>query len=746
MNNRAYYTPGEEKEMQRQLDEIFRVSYQKINKKDKELIQKAFETAKEAHREQRRKSGEAYMFHPLAVAKIVAERIGLGATSIAAALLHDTVEDTELTVDDIRRDFGDKIAQIVEGLTKIKNIPMGQSDTDTSLQAENFRKLILTLNEDVRVILIKIADRLHNLQTLESMAPHKQQKIASETLYIYAPLAHRFGLYDIKTELEDLSLKYLEPEIYNEIVRKLKETKEQREKYIKKFTDIVKEELKPLKIKFTVTGRPKSIYSIYKKMKTKKVEFEEIYDILAIRIVYKGHPNVSIDRSIAWNIMSLLVHRFKHNPDRMRNWLEMPRSTGYEALHITVLGPENKWVEVQIRSERMNEIAEKGYAAHYKYKQGHDEGQELGIERWLNQLQEILNEPVENTSELLDDIRLNLYSEEINVLTPKGDVISLPKGATVLDFAFHIHTDIGMHTRAARVNGRIVPLNYVLNSGDVVEIITSNQQTPKHAWLNLTITGRARSKIKAYLRQKENQIVNEGKEILQRKLRHLKREFNEKTLNELQKYFKLKTSRDLFYKVGIGEISNEQLKAFVKSQNSVLRKLLKTPWPKRKPQPPVAPPRPDEGAPNYDMIVFGPDEQRLDYTLANCCNPLPGDDIFGFITINEGIKVHKKNCPNAIYLQSRYAHRIIPAMWIDSSKQEFKVRLQITGADRPGIVADITDLIARRLGYKMRHVEFDDQNGVFKGNITVYLQNTNQLKDLTLQLKQIEGVEDVKKL
>ncbi len=739
------YTPQEEQRMREQLDEIIRVSYQKIDEKDKDLVVKAFETAKEAHQHQRRKSGEAYMFHPLAVAKIVAERIGLGATSIAAALLHDTVEDTELTVDDIRLHFGDKIARIVEGLTKIKNIPIGQSDTDTSLQAENFRKLILTLNEDVRVILIKIADRLHNLQTLGSMPRHKQEKIASETLYIYAPLAHRFGLYNIKTELEDLSLKYLEPEIYNEIVRKLKETREQREEYIRKFTEIVEKDLKEFNIEFTITGRPKSIYSIYKKMKTKRVKFEEIYDILAIRIIYKGHPVVKIDRSIAWNIMSVVTYRFKHNPERMRNWIVQPKSTGYEALHITVLGPGNKWVEVQIRSERMNEIAERGYAAHYKYKQGQDEAQELGIERWLNQLQEILNEPVENTSELLDDIRLNLYSEEINVLTPKGDVISLPKGATVLDFAFHIHTQVGMHTRAARVNGRIVPLNHVLNSGDLVEIITSNQQTPKHAWLNITKTGRARSKIKAFLRQQENQIVNEGKEILQRKLRHLKMDLNEKNVNALQKYFKLKNSRDLFYKVGIGEITNDQLKAFAKSQSSVFRKLLQNPWPRKKTIQPSTPKVPDD-APNYDMIVFGPDEQHLDYTLANCCNPLPGDDIFGFVTINEGIKVHKKTCPNAIYLQSRYAHRIIPAIWIDSSKQEFKVRLRISGADRPGIVADITDLIARQLQFKMRHVDFDDQNGVFTGNITVYLQNTNQLKTLTLRLQQIEGVEKVEKL
>ncbi len=738
------YTAEEERQLERELKALLRSSYQKIGRKDRELIRKAFETAKEAHKHQRRKSGEAYMFHPLAVAKIVAERIGLGAVSVAAALLHDTVEDTELTVDDIRLHFGEKIAQIVEGLTKIQNIPLQADKDDTSLQAENFRKLILTLNEDVRVVLIKIADRLHNLQTLGSMRRDKQEKIASETLYIYAPLAHRFGLYDIKTELEDLSLKYLEPETYRSIKQKLAETKQEREAYLQRFTQLLEPELDKLGIPYSITGRTKSIYSIYRKMKTKNVDFHEIYDIFAIRIIYKGDPDIKKDRALAWNFYAAVQNLFPPNPERMRDWLNRPRSTGYEALHVTVLGPENRWVEVQIRSERMNEIAEKGYAAHYKYKHGKDETRELGIDRWLNQLQEILNEPVGNATELLDDIRLSLYSEEINVLTPKGDVISLPKGATALDFAFHIHTDIGMHTRAARVNGRIVPLNYVLNSGETVEIITSPQQKPKHSWLNLTVTGRARSKIKAFLRQEENRIVEEGKETIVRKLRHLKIDFNEKVLNDLQKYFKLKNSRDLFYKAGSGEITNENLKAFAKNQRNVFIKLLQSPWNRKKQ--PEKPKTSTEPEINYDMIVFGPEEQRLDYSLANCCNPLPGDDIFGFVTINEGIKVHKVTCPNAIHLRSRYAHRIITARWIDSTRQEFKVHLKIVGADRSGIVSDITDVVSRKLQYKMSHVEFDDKNGVFEGKISVYLRNTAQLKELTLRLKEIEGVEKVIKL
>jgi len=737
------YTAEEEKLMKRKLNKIIRSSYQPLDKKDIALIKKAFHVAKEAHAHQRRKSGEPFIFHPLEVAHIVAEKIGLDAVSIASALLHDTVEDTEITTDYLRREFGEKITQIVDGLTKIKKLP---KDKDFSIQAENFRKLILTLNEDVRVILIKIADRLHNMRTMDSMPRHKQEKIASETLYIYAPLAHRLGLYEIKTELEDLSLKYIDPEAYREITHKLKETEAERKKYIKKFTALVEEKLKDLNIEFQIVGRPKSVFSIYRKMREKNVDFEEIYDIFAIRIIYKS-PDKKKEKSLAWNIFSVLTDQFKYNHDRVRNWIDRPRSTGYQALHVTVLGPDNKWVEVQIRSERMNEIAEKGYAAHYKYKQGGDEAEEIGIDKWLSQLQEILKNPEGDALDFLDDIRLDLYSEEIHVLTPKGDVISLPKGATVLDFAFHIHTEVGMHTRAAEVNGRIVPLNYVLNSGDMVNIITSPTQKPRQSWLNITKTGRARSKIKSYLRQEEKEIINEGKEILKRKLRHLKLKDNEKTIGELQKYFKLNTSKELFYKIGTGEIGNKELKSFVNAKNNFFLKIFQ-PWGRKKGA--AKKKEQKESTPadtiNYDIIVFGEEDQHLDYTLANCCNPLPGDDIFGFVTVNEGVKVHKKTCPNAIYLQSRYAHRIIPARWTDSTKQTFKVKLRITGADRQGIVADITRLVSLDLGFRLAHVEFDDKNGFFDGMIIVDLQNTAQLKELILRLKEIEGVDKIEKL
>ncbi|NPA42766.1 MAG: bifunctional (p)ppGpp synthetase/guanosine-3',5'-bis(diphosphate) 3'-pyrophosphohydrolase [Chlorobi bacterium] len=742
MQTQTAYTPAEERRMERKLEEILNSSYQPLDESGRQLIRKAFETAKEAHARQRRKSGEPFIFHPLEVAHIVAEQIGLDATSIAAALLHDTIEDTDITAGYIRREFGEKITQIVEGLTKIKKLP---KDKDFSIQAENFRKLILTLNEDVRVILIKIADRLHNMRTMDSMPRHKQEKIASETLYIYAPLAHRMGLYQIKTELEDLSLKYIDPEAYDEIVRKLKETEEDRRRYIEKFAGLVDARLKELGISYTITGRPKSIFSIYRKMKEKKVDFEDIYDIFAIRIIYKP-PEPRKEKMLAWDILSTLTDQFKYNPNRMRNWLDWPRSTGYQALHITVLGPDDKWVEVQIRSERMNEIAEKGYAAHYKYKQGSDEAEELGVEKWLSQLQEILKNPEGNALDFLDEIRLDLYSDEIHVLTPKGDVVSLPKGATVLDFAFHIHTEVGMHTRAAEVNGRIVPLNYVLNSGDLVHIITSPQQKPRQSWLNIATTGRARNKIKAYLRQQEKEIIQEGKEILRRKLRHLKLKTDDKIIGQLQKYFKLPTSKDLFYKVGTGEIGNKELKAFVNAKNNFFLKFFQSPWKRKKePEKKKVAPAPVEEV-NYDLIVFGQEDQRLDYTLANCCNPLPGDEIFGFVTVNEGIKVHKKTCPNAIFLRSRHAHRIIPARWTDSTKQTFKVKLKITGADRPGIVADITRLVSLDMGYRLVRVEFDDKSGFFEGTIIVDLQNTAQLKELMLRIKEIEGVEKIEKI
>ncbi len=724
----------ENKAIAREYKELLRISYQTLSEDDKKLIRKALDVAVDAHKDQRRKSGEAYIFHPIAVAKIVASEIGLGATSIAAALMHDVVEDTDITVEDIERMFNPKIAKIVEGLTKIAKV---KTDENISLQAENFRKMLLTLNDDVRVILIKIADRLHNMQTMESMVDYKQAKIASETLYIYAPLAHRLGLYNIKTQLEDLGLKYTEPEVYYDIVSKIKETKEQQDAYIQYISDTLKASLDKENIQYTIKGRPKSIFSIWKKMKTQNVTFDEVYDKFAIRIVYKCEP--SQEKFVAWKIYSIVTDHYRPSPNRLRDWISAPKSTGYEALHITAMGPKGRWVEVQIRSERMDEIAERGYAAHYKYKQGTTE--ENSLDLWLNLLREALENQETNAVDFVEDFKMNLYSKEIYVFTPKGEIRSLPKGATALDFAFSIHSEIGVKTRGARVNGKLVPLNYELKSGDQIEIITSPNQKPTVNWVDYVTTSRAKNKIRSVLNEDVKKIGEEGKEILERKLRHLKVPFNEKTVNELVVFFRLKTSLDLFYRIGIGSIDNQQLKDFVAQKNSTFLNFFKKI--KRSPSANPEEIQKDEISKNYDLLVFGPEEEKLDYKLASCCNPIPGDPVFGFVTINEGIKVHKKDCPNAISMQAHYAYRIMQAKWIDSSQQEFKVSLQITGMDSLGLTNEITRVISNNMHVNIQSISLSSQAGIFKGNIVVVVQNNTVLKRLVDNIKKIDGIEKV---
>ncbi|NOQ92725.1 MAG: RelA/SpoT family protein, partial [Flavobacteriaceae bacterium] len=559
----------EKKEIAIRYKHMLEDTYQTLSKEDKVLIRKAFDLAAEAHKDQRRKTGEPYVFHPIAVAKIVANEVGLGANSISAALLHDVVEDTEYTFADLEQIFGKTITKIVNGLTKISRI---QSDQDVSIQAENFRKMLLTLNDDVRVILIKIADRLHNMQTLGSMRADKQVKIASETLFIYAPLAHRLGLYNIKTELEDLGLKYTETEVYNDIFNKITDSKEEQEKYIESFTNTIKESLDKEGFKYVIKGRTKSIYSIRKKMHNQGVSFEEVYDKFAIRIIYDA--KLKEEKFDAWKIYSIVTDHFSPNPKRLRDWISQPKSTGYESLHITVMGPKGKWVEVQIRSARMDEIAEKGYAAHFKYKHGVQK--ESGLEDWINRLRESLENPDINAVDFVEQFKLNLYAKEIYIFTPNGDIKSLPKGSTAIDFAFAIHTEVGTHCRAAKVNGKLVQLSYILKSGDQVEIITAANQKPKLAWLDIVKTARAKSKIKSTLKEDEKIIANEGKEILNRKLRHLKIKFNEKTINELVNFFSLKTSFDLFFRVGNGSIDNQQLKKYANQKSNALMHFFKS--------------------------------------------------------------------------------------------------------------------------------------------------------------------------
>ncbi|MDG1714970.1 RelA/SpoT family protein [Lacinutrix sp.] len=720
---------------------LLKVSYTSLSTDDKKLIRKAFEVAVDAHKTQRRKSGEAYIFHPIAVARIVASEIGLDATSIAAALLHDVVEDSEdYTVKDIENLFGQTVARIVDGLTKISSLSK-EKDMDVSLQAENFRKMLLTLNDDVRVIIIKIADRLHNMQTMDSMRPDKQEKIASETLYIYAPLAHRIGLYNIKTELEDLSLKYTEPEIYNDILLKTKESKQDQDAYIQEFNSVIKTSLDKENLNYEIKGRPKSIFSIKRKMEKQGVSYDEVYDKFAVRIIYKSDKEN--EKFLAWKIYSVVTDHFRPNPTRLRDWISSPKSTGYEALHITVMGPKSRWVEVQIRSERMNEIAEKGYAAHYKYKNNDDK--EDNLDMWINRLQEALENHSTNAVDFVEQFKLNLYSKEIFVFTPKGDLKSLPKGATPLDFAFSIHTEVGMKTRGAKVNGKLVPLSHELNSGDQVDILTSDNVKPNPNWLDYATTSRARGKIKSLLREDEKLIAEEGKEILRRKLKQLKIILNEKSVNEMVNHFKLKTSLDLFYRVGIGSISNPMLKDYAASRSNALVSFLKNKI-NRKNTISKEELEKDEITSKYDMLVFGKDEQTLDYTLAVCCNPIPGDAVFGFTTINDGIKVHKKNCPNALSMQSNYAYRIIQAKWIDSSKQEYYANILLSGIDNLGLVNHITKVISENMHVNMTSISFQSNDGIFSGKINVSVKNKTLLKKLMDNLKKINGIDKVSRI
>jgi len=722
----------ENNQIAKEYKELLKISYQSLSKDDRKLIRLAFNTSVEAHKNQRRKSGEPYVFHPISVAKIVASKIGLDATCIAAALLHDVIEDTDYDENKITEIFGKTICKIVVGLTKISKL---SKDENVSLQAENFRKMLLTLNDDVRVILIKIADRLHNMQTLDSMPSGKQIKIASETLYIYAPIAHRIGLYDVKSELEDLGLKYTEPEMFNELKNKIEETKVDQDKYIKNFSRRISEKLRPEKLKFKINGRPKSIYSIRNKIINKNISFEEIYDKFAIRIIYNSERES--EKFIAWKIYSIITDHYTPNPLRLRDWITSPRSNGYEALHITVVGPGSKWVEVQIRSERMHEIAEKGFAAHYRYKGGNKA--ETGLEQWLNRLQEVLENTDTNAIDFVEDFKLNLYSTEIFVFTPTGELKSLAKGSTALDFAFSVHTGLGLKTRGVKVNGKMVPLSHILNSGDQIEIIKSENTKPSSNWLDYVKTSRAKAKIRTALKEEKKLLAEDGKEILRRKLKQLKIKFDEKTINDLGIFLKLKTSLDLFYRVGIGKVDNNELKKFANYNNRLInffRKRIS-----RKPS--KFNQTEKEIRNNFDLIVFGNEEDKLEYTLAKCCNAIPGDDVFGFVTVNEGIKIHKKTCSNALGLQSKFAYRILKSKWIDSSLLDYSSTIRISGIDNLGIVNEITKVISNTLNINIKKMSFDTADNIFRGKITLKVKTRNILIDLIKRLKKINGIEKV---
>ena len=723
----------ENKEITKQYKELLSVSYQTLSKDDKKQIRTAFDIAVDAHRNQRRKTGEAYIFHPLAVARIVANEIGLDSISIAAALLHDVVEDTKYTIEEIKNKLGEPVAKIVDGLTKISNL---KKDTDISLQAENFRKMLLTLNDDVRVIIIKIADRLHNMQTLEVMPEEKQLKTSSETMYIYAPLAHRIGLYNVKTELEDLSLKYTDSEKYYHVKNKIEEGEKSQINYIKSFSNFVSSTLEKEGLKYYIKGRSKSIYSIYSKMKIQNIPFEKVYDKFAIRIVYKS--NVRNEKFLAWKIYSIVTDHFTPNPTRLRDWITAPKSNGYEALHITVNGPDNKWVEVQIRSERMHEIAEKGYAAHYKYKDG--DQKDLGIENWIDRLKEVLEDNTGNAIDFVEDFKLNLYSEEIFVFTPTGELKSLPKFSTALDFAFNIHTEVGIKTRGARVNGVLVPLSKVLKSGDQIEIITSENIKPTANWLDFVQTSRARSKIKSSLNEEKKLIAKDGKELLRRKLKQLKIVLNEKTTDRMYKYFKLDNSLDLFYRIGIGTIENKDLKSFASYFNNSFFNFFR-----RKKIPPDSGITKKDQKKRLDKLVFGKEKQSLSYTLSSCCNPISGDSVFGFLTVNDGLKIHKKDCPNALALQSNFGYRIVSARWVVSKSDEFTAVLKLSGIDDLGLLNEVTRLISNNMNVNINKINLETENGFFSGFISVSVKNKKILDRLTRNLTKLKGIEKVKR-
>jgi guanosine-3',5'-bis(diphosphate) 3'-pyrophosphohydrolase len=719
---------AEKKEILKRYRGLLHACKRTIEKGDKLLIRKAFDIALEAHKNMRRKSGEPYIYHPIAVALICAEEIGLGTTSIVCALLHDVVEDTDLTLDDIKRLFGAKEAKIIDGLTKIS----GVFDQSSSLQAENFRKMLLTLSDDIRVILIKLADRLHNMRTLESMKRDKQLKIASETLYLYAPLAHRLGLNAIKTELEDLGLKFTEPELFNDIEQRLKESEPERKKFITKFMVPIKEILDEQGLKAKIIGRPKSIYSINNKIKNKGVPFEEIYDLFAIRIIIDTPPDN--EKADCWRVYSIVTDFYHPSPDRLRDWISTPKANGYESLHTTVMGPEGKWVEVQIRTIRMDELAEKGYAAHWKYKDSANESQ---LDDWIRKIREVLESPEENAMEFLDDFKLNLFAEEIFAFTPKGEMKTLPIGATALDFAFDIHTKVGEKCIGAKVNHKLVPLSYKLKSGDQIEVLTSNKQTPKEDWLGYVVTARAKSKIKNALKEERRRVAEDGREMLERKFHHLKIDFTVSNINELAAFFKLPSSQELFYRVAVGNINVKHLKDFRQEHGKIIHKSgsIKKAETAQSLEQMVAAARGKS-----DMLVIGENLQKIDYKLSPCCTPIPGDDVFGFITINEGIKIHRVNCPNAIQLLSNYAYRVVKAKWTSQELISFLSGIKITGIDEVGLVNNITKIISNELNVNMRSISFDTNDGTFDGTVMVFVHDTNHLTELMKKLKKVNGV------
>ncbi|PTX19275.1 GTP pyrophosphokinase [Pontibacter mucosus] len=718
---------AERKEILRHYRRLLRHAKPFLKDNDAKIIKKAFNTSLEAHKDMRRKSGEPYILHPLAVAQIAVEEIGLGTTSIVAALLHDVVEDTDLEISDIEREFGPSVAKIIEGLTKIS----GVFDYGSSQQAENFRKMLLTLSDDVRVILIKLADRLHNMRTLGSMPRHKQLKIASETMYLYAPLAHRLGLYAIKSELEDLYLKYTDTATYKDISRKIRQTRSARNKFIKDFIHPIEEELRKYGFKFNIKGRPKSIYSILKKIKKQNITFDEIYDLFAVRIILD--VPLENEKAACWQVYSIITDFYQPNPDRLRDWVNTPKSNGYESLHTTVMSKSGQWVEVQIRTRRMDEIAERGYAAHWKYKAEGAASAESALEQWINKVRDMLENNTANALEFMDEFRKNLFVEEVFVFTPKGELIILPDKSTALDFAFEIHSQIGLHCLGAKVNQKLVPLSYKLKNGDQVEILTSQKQKPNEEWLQYVVTSKARTRIKDALREERKNKSEQGKAMLEARLQHIGVADNQQNMNKLQAFFNVAALQDLYYRIATGHIDIKNIKEVIftaatdkaasmldpKSFDREVQKI--------------------RGV-NSDMLVIGETTDNWDYRMSKCCNPIPGDDVFGFQTEEDGIEIHRTNCTRAIELMSNYGNRIVKTKWTEQKELAFLVGIRIKGTDRVGLVNDLTKVISTSLKVNMRSITIDSNDGIFEGNIMVFVNDTNHLDKLIQRMSKVNGI------
>ncbi|TGE23148.1 RelA/SpoT family protein [Hymenobacter metallicola] len=718
----------ERNEILRHYRRLLRTAKPYLSGNDAKLIKKAFNTSLEAHKEMRRKSGEPYILHPLAVAQIAVEEIGLGTTSIVAALLHDVVEDTPWEISDVEREFGPRVAQIVDGLTKIS----GVFEYGTSEQAENFRKMLLTLSEDVRVILIKIADRLHNMRTLDSMPRHKQLKIASETIYLYAPLAHRLGLYAIKSELEDLYLKYTDTEVYNDLTNKVRQSRGARNRFIKEFVAPIDEELKAQGFGFEIKGRPKSIYSILRKMRKQNVTFDEVYDLFAIRVILDVPQEQ--EKAACWQVYSIVTDFYQPNPDRLRDWVSTPKANGYESLHTTVMSRTGQWVEVQIRSRRMDDIAEKGYAAHWKYKDTGSVQPESTLEAWIAKVREMLETNNSSALEFMDEFRQNLFVKEVYAFTPKGKLVILPDKATALDFAFDIHTHIGLQCLGAKVNQKLEPLSYQLRNGDQVEILTSQKQRPTEEWLQYVITSKARTKIKEWLRDDKRNKAEDGRFIVEKRLELLGVENSQDNLNRMLAHFNMYNPQDFYYRIALGQLDGREIK------ESLFDPAIEVP---RIPSM-LEPKAFDQEVQKIrgvraDMLVIGEETQKFDYTIAPCCNPIPGDDVFGFET-EQGIVIHRTSCPKAVAMMSNYGNRIVRAKWTDQLELAFLAGIRIKGSDRVGLVNDVTRIISNSLKVNMRSITIDSNDGFFEGQIMVFVNDTDHLNKMIQRLSKVNGV------